>query len=137
MERKNVGKSRRLPPFCRRSRSRIRDKNGKIEGLKNGKRNKGARRLKCKNVKIEKLKGGNRNQGALKAQRKLAPRVSEVRRNRKKGALKAQIQSAQGSALGHGAYPSIPAPCKGSYIKIKKMKNGNMELYRRDLRPDL
>ena len=39
--------------------------------------------------------------------------------NRNKGALKAQLHIAQGSALGHSAYPSIPAPCKGSYIKIK------------------
>ena len=47
--------------------------------------------------------------------------------NSNKGALKAQIQSAQGSALGHGTSPAISAPCKGSYIKIEGLKYGNME----------
>jgi hypothetical protein len=36
------------------------------------------------------------------------------KRNRKQGALKAQLQSAQGSALGHGIRPTLSAPCKGS-----------------------
>ena len=56
----------------------VSSKNGQIEGLKNGKR--------------------------------------------KKGALKALIQSAQGSALGHGTSPAISAPCKGNYIKIEGLK---------------
>ena len=39
---------------------------------------------------------------------------------RNQGALKAQLLSAQGNALGHGTRPTIPAPCKGSYIKIER-----------------
>jgi hypothetical protein len=55
-----------------------------------------------KNGKIERLKYGNRNHGALKA----------------------LIQSAQGSALGHGTPPAISAPCKGSYFDIERLKYG-------------
>jgi hypothetical protein len=79
----------------------------------------------------------NREEGALKAQRKLAPRVIKARRNRNKGALKAQIQSAQGNTLGKRIRPTISAPCKGSYIDIKRLKNGNMELNRFHLGCDL
>ena len=41
------------------------------------------------------------------------------------GALKAQLQSAQGSALGYCVYIIYSAPCKGNYIKIERLKNGN------------
>jgi hypothetical protein len=49
----------------------------------------------------------------------LNPSGSTARRNRKHCALKAQLQSAQGIALGYGIRSTIPAPCKGSYIKIE------------------
>jgi hypothetical protein len=56
---------------------------------------------------------------------------------RYQGALKAQIHLAQGETLGKGIRSTIPAPCKGNYIDIEKWKDGKMELYCPDLRPDL
>jgi hypothetical protein len=105
--------------------------------LKNGKRYHGAlkaqRKLAPRVIKARR----NRNKGALKAQRNSVPRASEAGCNRNKGALKAQLQSAQGSALGHAIFLSFSAPCKGNYIDIKRLKNGNMELNRFHLGCDL
>ena len=61
----------------------------------------------------------NHKEGTLKAGRKLAPRASTARRNRKGGALKAQLHIARGETPGNGIRPTIPAPCKGSYINIE------------------
>ena len=41
------------------------------------------------------------------------------------GALKAQLHIAQGSALGHALGIIYSAPCKGNYINIEGLKNGN------------
>jgi hypothetical protein len=57
--------------------------------------------------------------------------------NRNTNALKAQLQSARGETPGKGIAPTIPAPCKGNYIDIEKWKDGKMELYCPNVRPDL